>query len=129
METPGGGSAGERNAGGIARPSTPRPDLHRPASRGFDFLGYLFTPKGIEVAPRAVERCVVRMSRLYEQGVDLVRIGACARRWQRWARSGLQALGEELSERAYELACGSLGGHGLPIGTCCRGSRRLRNLP
>ena len=30
-----------------------------------------------------------RMSRLYEHGVDLVRIGACARRWRRWARSGL----------------------------------------
>jgi len=34
-------------------------------SRGFDFLGYLFTPAGLEVAPRAVERCVERVSRLY----------------------------------------------------------------
>jgi hypothetical protein len=45
-------------------------------SRGFDVLGYVFTPAGLEVAPRAVERCVERVSRLYEQGADLVRIGA-----------------------------------------------------
>ncbi len=48
--------------------------------------GYLFSPAGLEVAPRAVERCV---SRLYEHGADLVRIGAHVRRWQRWAWSGL----------------------------------------
>jgi hypothetical protein len=34
-------------------------------SRGFDFLGYLFTPAGLEVAPRAVANCVERVSRLY----------------------------------------------------------------
>ncbi len=75
-------------------------------SRGFDFLGYRFTLAGLEVAPRAVERCVERVSRLYglyERGVNLVHIGAYVRRWQRWARSGLRALGEELSERALEL--------------------------
>ncbi len=33
-------------------------------SRGFDFLGYQFTPAGLEVAPRAVERCVQRVSLL-----------------------------------------------------------------
>jgi hypothetical protein len=38
-------------------------------SRSFDFLGYLFAPAGLEVAPRALERCVERVSRLYEQGV------------------------------------------------------------
>lgn len=59
-------------------------------SRGFDFLGYLLTPARLEVAPRAVERCVERVSRLYEPGADLVRIGAYVRCWQRWARSGLQ---------------------------------------
>ena len=56
--------------------------------RGFDFLGYLFTSAGLEVAPRAVEHCVERVSRLYERGVDLSHIGAYVRRWQRWARSG-----------------------------------------
>ena len=49
-------------------------------SRGFDFLGYVFTPAGLEVAPRAVERCVERVSQLYEQGADLIRIGTYVRR-------------------------------------------------
>ena len=83
-------------------------------SRGFDFLGYLFTPAGLEVTPRAVERCVERVSRLYERGVDLIHIGAYVRRWQRWARSGLRVLGEELSQRALELVCRSLGRVGQP---------------
>ncbi|MGZ3316535.1 MAG: hypothetical protein ACXU95_04455 [Isosphaeraceae bacterium] len=34
-------------------------------SRGFDFLGYTFTPAGLDVAPQTVERCVERLSRLY----------------------------------------------------------------
>jgi hypothetical protein len=36
-----------------------------------------------------------------ERGVDLVPNGADVGRWQRSARSGLRALGEELSERAW----------------------------
>jgi len=83
-------------------------------SRGFDFLGYEFTPAGLEVAPQAVERCVERVSRLYERGVDLIHIGAYGRCWLRWARSGLRALGEGLSERALELVHLSLGRLGVP---------------
>jgi hypothetical protein len=85
----------------------------RPAGGLASWVIYLL-PRELRVASRAVERCVVCMSRLYEEGMDLVRIGTCARPWQRWAKSGLQELGEELSERAYDLASGSLGGHGLP---------------
>ena len=33
--------------------------------RGFDFLGYVFSPTGLEVAPRAVEHCVERVAQLY----------------------------------------------------------------
>jgi hypothetical protein len=47
--------------------------------------------------------------RLYERGVDLSHIGAYVRRWQRWARSGLRAMGEELAERAVGLVGRSLG--------------------
>jgi RNA-directed DNA polymerase len=83
-------------------------------SRGFDFLGYAFTPAGLEVAPQAVESCVERVSRLYERGVDLIHIGAYVRCWQRWARSGLRVLGEGLSNRALELVCRSLGRVGRP---------------
>jgi RNA-directed DNA polymerase len=69
-------------------------------SRGFDFLGYAFQPAGLEVAPQAIERCVERVSRLYERGVDLIHIGTYVRRWLRWSRSGLGALGAGLPERA-----------------------------
>src|SRR5271157_272397 len=83
-------------------------------SRGFDFLGYLFTPAGLEVAPRAVERCVDRMSRLYERGANLVRIGAYVRCWQRWARCGLREMGRSVSERAWDCLSHALGRGGLP---------------
>jgi len=63
-----------------------------------------------------VEHCVEHVSRPYEQGVHLIRIGAYVRRWQRWARSGLRALREKLSERALELVGQSLGRVGLPRG-------------
>jgi hypothetical protein len=72
-------------------------------SRGFDFLGYAFTPTGLEASPSAVERCVERVSRLYERDVDLSRIGTYVRSWLRWTRSGLGALGVGLSERASVL--------------------------
>jgi hypothetical protein len=69
-------------------------------SRGFDFLGYAFTPAGLEVAPLAIDRCVQRASQLYEQGVDLIHIGTYIRRWLRWARSGLRRLGAKRYRRA-----------------------------
>jgi RNA-directed DNA polymerase len=84
--------------------------------RGFDFLGYAFKPTGLEVAPPTVERCVQRVSRLYEQGVDMIHIGTYVRRWLRWARSGLRALGAGLSERALVLVVRSLARMGLLVG-------------
>jgi hypothetical protein len=69
-------------------------------SRGFDFLGYGFSPTGLEVAPRAVEHCMERVSQLYERGADLVRIGAYVRCWKRWTKSGLGGLSADLAERA-----------------------------
>ena len=46
--------------------------------------------------------------------MDLSHIGAYVRRWQRWARVGLRAMGEELSGRALELVGRSFGRLGLP---------------
>jgi hypothetical protein len=69
-------------------------------SRGFDFLGYVFSATGLEVAAQAVEHCVERVTQLYERGADLVRIGAYVRCWKRWARSGLGDLVADLAERA-----------------------------
>ena len=79
-------------------------------SRGFDFLGYAFTPAGLEVAPRAVERCVERVSQLYEQGVDLVHIGTYVRCWLRWARSGLWRWERVWPSVLWNSSCGLWGG-------------------
>jgi hypothetical protein len=78
-------------------------------SRGFDFLGYAFLPGVLDAAPPAIERCVERVSRLYEQGVDIIHIGAYVGRWQRWAGSGLGAMGAELAVRALSPLARSLG--------------------
>ena len=83
-------------------------------SRGFDFLGYAFKPAGLDAAPPTIERCAQRVSRLYEQGVDLVHIGTYVRRWLRWTRSGLGALGAGLAERALERVRLPLTRVGLP---------------
>jgi Reverse transcriptase (RNA-dependent DNA polymerase) len=58
-------------------------------ARGFDFLGYWFSPAGLSVAAKTVERMVDRVSRLYEQGADDGCIEAYLIRWWRWARSGV----------------------------------------
>jgi len=72
-------------------------------SRGFDFLGYGFTPAGLDAAPQTIEKCVERVSQLYEQGADMIHIGAYVRRWQRWARSGLRDSGEGLAWHVLRL--------------------------
>jgi hypothetical protein len=91
-------------------------------SRGFDFVGNAFSPAGLRPARQEVARCVERVSRPYEQGVDLIHIGTYVRRWLRWARSGLRAPGAGLSERALELVCHSLGRQGV----LCSGLPTLR---
>jgi hypothetical protein len=78
-------------------------------SRGFDHLGYAFKPAGLDTAPPTIERCAQRVSQRYKQGVNPLHIGAYVRRWLRWARSGLRALGARLSERALVLVLRSLG--------------------
>ena len=70
--------------------------------RGFDFLGSVMNPAGLEMAPRAIEHCVERVSRLDEQGADLIRIGAYLKRWSSWAKSGLSLDGGQFVDRAME---------------------------
>ena len=96
-------------------------------SRGFDFLGYAFTPAGLEVAPPAVERCVERVSRLYERGVELIHIGAYVRRWLRWAKSGLGSQGRELSAKHSNACAAHSGASARPTGLCRRCARRERD--
>ncbi len=55
-------------------------------------MGYWFSPAGLGVAPKTVERYVERVSRLYEQGADFARIGEYVRHWWRWVRSGVDRV-------------------------------------
>ena len=55
-----------------------------------DILGYWFSPLGLGIARKTVERCAENVSRLYEQGADLVRIGTYLGRWVSWVRGGVE---------------------------------------
>ena len=65
--------------------------------RGFDFLGYHFSPAGLAVAETAVAKFVERAIRLYEQGPGepsaSSRFGVYVRRWVGWAEAGLPNAG------------------------------------
>ncbi|NEP87553.1 MAG: hypothetical protein F6K18_12385 [Okeania sp. SIO2C2] len=63
-------------------------------SRGFEFLGYWFTPSGLRVAQKTVDKMKAKVALLYEQGASDWRIGDYLRRWVSWVRGGL--LGVEL---------------------------------
>ncbi len=64
--------------------------------RGFDFLGYRFSPDGLGIAAPTARRFVERATQLYEQergkpgGFPALR--EYVRRWQRWARAGLPGV-------------------------------------
>ena len=62
------------------------------AERGFDFLGYHFEPEGLSVAVITIERFKERITRLYEQGADIHRIGQYVLKWLQWTRSGIHDL-------------------------------------
>jgi RNA-directed DNA polymerase len=60
--------------------------------RGFDFLGYHFSPAGLTIAKETVAKFFEKASRLYEQERSAV-LAATAlemyvRRWVRWTTSG-----------------------------------------
>ena len=59
----------------------------------FDFLGYHFGPEGLAIAEKTLDNFVERVNRLYEQGpgepFGSTRLGEYAKRWVRWAYSGL----------------------------------------
>ncbi len=60
-------------------------------AKGFDFLGYWFSPAGLGIARKTVERMVENMRRLYEQGAPDERIEAYFQRWWRWVKGGISA--------------------------------------
>jgi len=58
-------------------------------AKGFDFLGYWFSPDGLGIARKTVERMLEKVSRLLEQGADELRIETYVQRWWLWVRSGV----------------------------------------
>ncbi len=61
-------------------------------ARGFDFLGYWFSPDGLSVARKTVERMVEKVFRLYEQGADELRIETYLKHWWQWVRCGVDGV-------------------------------------
>ncbi len=60
--------------------------------QGFGFLGYFLKPKKLEVALSTLKRFKQRISQLYVQSADYVRIEAHVRHWLKWVRSGIGGL-------------------------------------
>jgi len=60
--------------------------------RGFDFLGYFMKPGVLKVSRGTFERFTERISRLYEQGADSVRIGEYVKHWFKWVRTGITRM-------------------------------------
>ncbi len=61
--------------------------------RGFDFLGYHFSPAGLSVAQKTVDNFLQRALWLYEQEpaepLDSSRLGVYVKHWVAWAKGGL----------------------------------------
>ena len=88
-------------------------------TRGFPFLGYWMTEKGVTgVAPSAVVGLQERVARLYEQNAppEEIRRGVAqyVRRWRQWVRSGVQScFSPEFSPDRFVLS-GIAGGEAWP---------------
>ncbi len=57
--------------------------------RGFDFLRYFLKPGVLRVSRGTFERFTERISRLYEQGADYLRIEEYVKHWFKWVRTGI----------------------------------------
>jgi RNA-directed DNA polymerase len=65
--------------------------------KGFDFLGFHFSPEGLSVAEKTIEKFLARALRLYGQGQGQPSgspsLALYVRRWERWVRStGVERL-------------------------------------
>jgi len=69
---------------------------HGRIERGFDFLGYNFSPAGLTVARKTIENFIKKASRLYEQErrtpSDVSPFEMYVRRWVLWTQGGLYPL-------------------------------------
>ena len=60
-------------------------------AKGFDFLGYYFTPEKMSLAAKTIANFTQHIHRLYEQGAPENRIGEYVTRWFRWV-SGVRRV-------------------------------------
>jgi hypothetical protein len=68
-------------------------------ARGFDFLGYHFSPDGLRVATKTGANFMARVLQLYEPepGTSVsARLGVYVRRWVRWVTAGVLAAAQRL---------------------------------
>ena len=67
--------------------------------RGFEFLGYHFSPEGLCVARKTVENFVARACRLYEhereKRTSSSALGMYVQRWIRWVCAGIPVIRKE----------------------------------
>jgi RNA-directed DNA polymerase len=68
--------------------------------KGFDFLGYHFSPEGLRVATKTLMNFVARIHQLYEQEREKPEgsstLGAYVRRWMQWVYAGLPRASQKL---------------------------------
>ena len=68
--------------------------------KGFDFLGYHFSPKGLMIANITWRKFIARLHRLYEQKKTdddcQTILGDYVRRWIRWTSAGLNSKKQAL---------------------------------
>lgn len=71
-------------------------------ARGFDFLGYFFSGEGLGIGKNTIARMRDKVSLLYEQGADELRVEKYVRRWWLWVKGGVDGL---LSTGTIDLCC------------------------
>jgi hypothetical protein len=61
--------------------------------KGFDFLGYHFSPEGLSVADKTIEKFLTSAVRLYkqerEEPLGSRQLGLYVKRWVRWFYGGI----------------------------------------
>ena len=95
-------------------PPSPRPDktFIGGIEKGFDFLGYRFTPRSLTVARKTVENFLERALRLYEQEPRVrwgsPRLESYVTRWRRWATAGVSCVATENAPDGHIETCNVL---------------------
>ena len=75
--------------------------------KGFDFLGYHFSPQGLSLADKTVENFIEKARRIHEQGSETSHkeeLSKYVKRWRRWAHSGLAPLLDGTESPSHQWA-------------------------